>query len=315
MRVPHRSWAGLGPVVPPISSPGRSTALRCLAVVGCALLGQATMPLPQSAAWAQTVSSATVTEVLDGNQVFIQEQRAAVNSVAQRQQRVRTQAARASLRFDNGAVARLSHNSSLVVGQCAQLNRGTLLVNGSLNGCSTTTIAGVRGTIYTMEVTEAGETIIQVFEGEVTVGQRTDAPLPDSPEGLDSGDSEGNLDGGMPEDDSPVPDAIAPSPLGDGLDLEVPYPNPGEVPSPEVLPTEAQESPGAGGKQTPPSPSKPRPTNPSGSDPSGSPTDDSVSPFGGEVDLKPNAEGSPSETVEFNPDTVLVINEGQQVTV
>jgi hypothetical protein len=62
-------------------------------------------------------------------------------------------------------------------------------------------------------------------------------------------------------------------------------------------------------------------TNPNGNDPSGhdsNDSDDSGSPFGIEIDLSPEAEETPeetSETVEFNPDTVLVINEGQQVTV
>ncbi|HIK43474.1 MAG TPA: hypothetical protein IGR64_01160 [Leptolyngbyaceae cyanobacterium M65_K2018_010] len=132
--------------------------------------------LPGAPSLAQSVSNATVTEILDSNQVYIQNQPAQVNSIAQFQQRVRTQSARASLRFNTGAVARLAHNSSLVVGQCAQLNRGTLLVTGSLNGCSTTTVAGVRGTIYTLAVTEEGQTVIQVFEGEVVVTPQSNPP-------------------------------------------------------------------------------------------------------------------------------------------
>ena len=179
----HRHWAGSRPATTPSSHPRRTASLRFIAVVGCALLGNGAMALPRpSAAWGQTVASATVTEVLDSDQVFIQNRQAAVNSVAQRQQRVRTQSARTSLRFNNGAVARLAHNSSLMVGQCAQLSRGTLLVNGSLNGCSTTTMAGVRGTLYTLEVTEEGETTVKVFEGEVLVGQRSTDLAPD--EGL-----------------------------------------------------------------------------------------------------------------------------------
>ncbi|TVQ07916.1 MAG: hypothetical protein EA368_13055 [Leptolyngbya sp. DLM2.Bin27] len=124
---------------------------------------------PGHRALAQTISTATITEIVDSNQVYIQNRVARVNSVARQRQQVQTRAARASLRFNTGAVARLAHNSSLVVGQCAQINRGTLLVNGSLNGCSTSTVAGVRGTIYTIKVTDTGETIIQVFEGEVVV--------------------------------------------------------------------------------------------------------------------------------------------------
>ncbi|MFH7242577.1 MAG: hypothetical protein ACHWZW_06970 [Spirulina sp.] len=334
MRVPHRHWAGLGPVVNPVSPAGRPPAVRLLAVVGCALLGNATMTLPRSAAWAQTVSSATVTEVLDSNQVFIQNQRAAVNSVAQRQQRVRTQDARASLRFNNGAVARLAHNSSLMVGQCAQLNRGTLLVNGSLNGCSTTTVAGVRGTLYTMEVTEDGETIVKVFEGEVIVGQRTDAPMPEPPDDLDDEGMEGDsldngiLENGIPDDeipdggmleDDPVGDETSdPEALGDDLDLENPNPDNGDTPNSEFPPTKAQVNLGAGAKQTTAPAGRPDNSPPGANDPSGNDSDGSGSPFGIEIDLSPQAEDTPAdttETVEFNPDTALVINEGQQVTV
>jgi hypothetical protein len=121
---------------------------------------------------AQSVMQAQVTEILDGSQVYIQERQVAVNSVAQRQQRVRTAAARAELRFNTGAVARLAQNSSLTVGDCAQLRRGTLLVNGPLNGCTQSTLAGVRGTIYTLEVDEADQTIIRVLEGEVLISPR-----------------------------------------------------------------------------------------------------------------------------------------------
>ena len=278
----HRHRAGIGPVATSSSPPRRSAALRLLAVAGCAILGNGAMALPRtSAAWGQTISAATVTEVLDSNQVFIQNQRAAVNSVAQRQQRVRTQAARTSLRFNNGAVARLAHNSSLMVGQCAQLNRGTLLVNGSLNGCSTTTVAGVRGTTYTLEVTESGETIVQVFEGEVIVGQRPDAATPEED----------------PLEDDPAPEEAATpaNSKGMGVDWD------GVIMK--------QASTGSDNNPTP-GPAAPtgNPQRPGHGDGSpgiridlGNPSDDDAD--------------EPSETVDFDPDTVLVISEGQQVMI
>jgi hypothetical protein len=138
-------------------------------LIGVALLGSTLVVLSGQRAQGQGITAATITEILDSNQVYIQNQRAQVNSVAQQSQRVSTQAARASLRFNTGAVARLAPNSSLVIGQCAQINRGTMLVNGTLNGCSTSTVAGVRGTIYTLEVMETGQTVIRVFEGQVVV--------------------------------------------------------------------------------------------------------------------------------------------------
>ncbi|HEY9735925.1 MAG TPA: hypothetical protein V6D06_06565 [Trichocoleus sp.] len=149
---------------------------------------------------AQTVTRAQVTEILDGNQVFIQGRQVPVNSVAQRQQQVRTAAARAELQFNTGAVARLAQNSSLTVGDCAQLRRGTLLVNGALNGCTSSTLAGVRGTLYTLEVTEADQTIIRVFEGEVLV-----SPRPGSSIG-DSDFEESELEEGMGEEENLTPE-------------------------------------------------------------------------------------------------------------
>ncbi|WOB43156.1 hypothetical protein HNI00_08290 [Thermoleptolyngbya oregonensis NK1-22] len=119
---------------------------------------------------AQTsVTRGTITEVLDGNQVFIQNRQARVNDVANRGQQVRTGRARAQVNFNTGAVARLSNNSVLTVGQCAQLQRGVLLVNGAVNGCTSSVTAGVRGTTYILEVDDDGREEIKVLEGEVVV--------------------------------------------------------------------------------------------------------------------------------------------------
>jgi hypothetical protein len=284
-------------------------------MVGAALLAAGLLAAPGQRAQAQGVSAATVTEILDSNQVYIQNRTAQVNSVAQQRQRVRTQAARASLRFSNGAVARLAHNSSLVIGQCAQLNRGTLLVNGSLNGCSASTLAGVRGTIYTLEVTEAGQTIVQVFEGEVVVGRNPhDEPVDLPPE-------EG--DGFAPVDPSQEP--VTPS-----VDPLVPF----VTPPPELPPETPSELPPEPPPETPPEP----PTAP----PSTAPP-----PTFGPLGLRPGVDGLRQETqvalglkqadtmevepgpeegfsdsavpdgatVDFEEDDTLTVAEGQQVII
>ena len=128
--------------------------------------------------YAQSITQATITEILDGNQVFIQGRQAQINSIARQQQQVRTGASRASLLFNTGAIARLANNSSLMVGQCARLQQGSVLVNGALNGCTGSTVAGVRGTIYTLTVNQAGGGILKVFEGSVeltrTIEESTD---------------------------------------------------------------------------------------------------------------------------------------------
>ncbi len=122
---------------------------------------------------AQTaISRGTISEILDGNQVYIQNNTARVNDVANRGQQVRTGSARTQVTFNTGAIARLSSNSVLTIGQCAQLQRGVLLVNGAVNGCTSSVTAGVRGTTYLMEVDETGQEQIKVLEGEVVVSKQ-----------------------------------------------------------------------------------------------------------------------------------------------
>ncbi|MGG6239621.1 hypothetical protein ACQ4N7_13415 [Nodosilinea sp. AN01ver1] len=292
-------------------------------LMGAALVGSLLLAAPGYEAKAQANSAATVTEILDSNQVYIQNRAAQVNSVAQQRQQVRTRAARASLRFNSGAVARLAHNSSLVVGQCAQLNRGTLLVNGTLNGCSTSTVAGVRGTIYTIEVTEAGETIIQVFEGEVVV-ERNLNPVTADP---------------MADDFDPLDPSL--DPVVPGNDPVVPFVNPMEPPASPGI-NSPGTSPGIEPPTTGPgSPGFDPPLEPNPSTPPASPT---TGPMGSrtkpierllvaaQAELKQdglpssdadsdsalpegNAEEADGETVDFSADDSLTIAEGQQVII
>ncbi|NER80869.1 MAG: FecR domain-containing protein [Leptolyngbya sp. SIO1D8] len=133
---------------------------------------------------AQSVTQARITEILEGNQVYIQDRQAQVNSVAQQQQRVRTGTSRAALSFNTGAVARLAYNSSLTVGQCAQLRQGTILVNGALNSCTGSSVAGVRGTLYTLTIGQGGVETLRVFEGTVEISHQPneEAPVPEPPQ-------------------------------------------------------------------------------------------------------------------------------------
>jgi hypothetical protein len=124
---------------------------------------------PQIAPVSAQATQATVQEILDGNQVFIQNQRASLKDVAKQQQQVRTGNSRTALLFNSGAVARLSANSVLKIGQCARLKRGTILVNGAINACSSGITTGVRGTTYLLTVNESGNQQVQVLEGEVIV--------------------------------------------------------------------------------------------------------------------------------------------------
>ena len=145
---------------------GRLSRLRLLFVCSLCFVLAVGAPI---VAQTPTVNQAKITQVLDGSQVFIQNRQAKVNDSAHKGQRVRTGEARAQLTFNTGAIGRLAHNSVLTVGQCARLRQGTLLVNGALNGCTSSVVAGVRGTTYVLEATETGQAAIKVLEGEVTV--------------------------------------------------------------------------------------------------------------------------------------------------
>lgn len=140
-----------------------------LALVVSLILAHDRTPVYAQTPQSSTVNRATITQVLDSAQVFIQNRRARVRDSANKGQRIRTGQARAQLTFNTGAIGRLAHNSVLTVGQCARLQRGTLLVNGAVNGCTSSILAGVRGTTYVLEASDSGTAAIKVLEGEVTV--------------------------------------------------------------------------------------------------------------------------------------------------
>ncbi|MEI6331380.1 MAG: hypothetical protein WCP16_19215 [Pseudanabaena sp. ELA645] len=124
-------------------------------------------------------NSAKVSEILDGDQVFIQERKAAINDVAKSQERLRTGESSAEIEFSNNAIARMSKNSLLTLGDnCgAQLQKGSLLINGAVSACTSSISAAVRGTTYLLEIDEDGNDLIQVLEGEVAV-TRNDESTP-----------------------------------------------------------------------------------------------------------------------------------------
>jgi hypothetical protein len=115
------------------------------------------------------ITQATVTEILDGNQVFVQGQQATVNQVAGQGQQVRTGSSRAGLRFSNGAAGRMRPNTSLVIGQCIQLQEGAIIANGPTNACAGSVRAATRGTTFIMEVEGEEKYKCQVLEGSLAM--------------------------------------------------------------------------------------------------------------------------------------------------
>ncbi|MDY7022616.1 MAG: hypothetical protein SWJ54_14880 [Cyanobacteriota bacterium] len=128
------------------------------------------------------VNSAILTEILGENtEVFIENQVAQENDDATLGEEVRTEEARAQLDFNTGASGRMTENSSIVVGQCIEVEQGTIVASGPANGCLSGFGVGVQGTIYLMSADDDGEGTITVLEGEV---QLTLQDNPDDPDAL-----------------------------------------------------------------------------------------------------------------------------------
>ncbi len=122
------------------------------------------------------ISQATVQEIIDGKQVYIEEIQAEVDDQAEFGQVILTKKSRAGLLFNNGASGRLGKNASVTVGQCVELEQGELLVSGPVNGCMGGVSVAVTGTLYVMERNEGKSGQIKVLEGSVLVsdGENTD---------------------------------------------------------------------------------------------------------------------------------------------
>ncbi|NJO46269.1 MAG: hypothetical protein HC835_11895 [Oscillatoriales cyanobacterium RM2_1_1] len=150
---------------------GDSTPCSPLAKVGFlgGVLGAALISLPALA----QVNQATITAILGRDQeVFIQDQTAQENDSANLGEEVRTEAARAQLSFNTGAAGRMTENSSVLVGQCIEVEQGTVIASGPANGCIAGFAVGVQGTIYVMRADAGGIGSIFVLEGQVRLASQ-----------------------------------------------------------------------------------------------------------------------------------------------
>jgi ferric-dicitrate binding protein FerR (iron transport regulator) len=145
-----------------------------LALVSTALVAGA-MPLQA----AQEPQTAVVQDILDGKELFIDQQQARLKQKAHAPQLLSTGNSRGQLSFDTGAVGRLNRQSQLRLGSsCFVLDRGQVLVSGKQAGCTRSARLSVRGTNYVLDVTESGDTEVSVLEGEVEVQPSRDgAPI------------------------------------------------------------------------------------------------------------------------------------------
>ncbi|ERT07867.1 fecR family protein [Lyngbya aestuarii BL J] len=128
------------------------------------------------------IDIAILTEILgDNNEVFIENQVAQENDDAALGEEVRTEQARAQLDFNTGASGRMTENSSIVVGQCIEVQQGVVVASGPANGCLSGFAVGVQGTTYLMSADEDGIGTITVLEGQIQLALQDN---PDDPNAL-----------------------------------------------------------------------------------------------------------------------------------
>lgn len=138
---------------------------------------------------AQAAESAVVQEILDGRELYIDQEQARVKQKARAPQQLKTGNSRGQILFNSGAVGRLNKFSQLRLGSsCFLVDRGQVLISGSQNGCTRSARLSVRGTNYLVEVKEDGESEISVLEGTVAVEPLRDGqPTGAAPSILEAG--------------------------------------------------------------------------------------------------------------------------------
>jgi hypothetical protein len=125
------------------------------------------------------INLAILLEILGGeNEVFIEDQVAQESDDATLGEEVRTEQARAQLSFNNGAAGRIDENSSIIVGQCIEVEQGALLASGPANGCVSDFAVGVEGTIYLMQVDQDNIGQINVLEGQIQLRRQDNLENP-----------------------------------------------------------------------------------------------------------------------------------------
>ena len=117
---------------------------------------------------------ATIQEILDGDELFIDGQKAKVEEKAQSPEVISTGLSRGQIAFSGGAVGRINRQSLLKLGSsCFLLNRGQILISGRQDGCTASSRLSVRGTNYVLKVSDDGSTDLAVLEGSVEVSDNS----------------------------------------------------------------------------------------------------------------------------------------------
>lgn len=131
---------------------------------------------------------ATVQQILDGPETFIDQRQAKVKDVATDPQQVSTRNSRAQLLFGSGAAGRLSRHSRLSLGQaCILLEQGQMLVSGRQGACTRSVRLSVRGTNYILEAFDNGDAAVTSLQGALEVETLRNGEPTGAPQQLSSG--------------------------------------------------------------------------------------------------------------------------------
>ncbi|MFM7285848.1 MAG: hypothetical protein ACKO02_03320 [Cyanobium sp.] len=124
-----------------------------------------------SAGVAQTAkpSKATVREILDRPELFIDRRKAKVKDVAQQPESLKTLQCRAQLAFANGAGGRMIKGSTIRLGECLFISQGSVLVSGPMCACSRSVKVCSKNTNYILEAMEDGDAAVTSLEGTLEV--------------------------------------------------------------------------------------------------------------------------------------------------
>lgn len=119
---------------------------------------------------AEAPMRATVQEILDRPELFIEARQARVKDVAAQPERVSTRNSRAQLLFSSGAAGRLTRQSQLRLGSgCFLLEQGQVLVSGRQSACTRSLRLSVRGTNYILEHYDNGDAAVVALQGLLEV--------------------------------------------------------------------------------------------------------------------------------------------------
>jgi hypothetical protein len=132
---------------------------------------------------------ATVQQILDRPELFIDQRQARVKDVADEPQWLSTRNSRAQLLFSSGAAGRMARQSVLQLGsRCFLLEQGQVLVSGKQSACTRSLRLSVRGTNYILESFDNGDAAVTSLQGDLQVETLKDGePIHASPQLLSSG--------------------------------------------------------------------------------------------------------------------------------